>query len=275
MPGRKSLVWPMFPLSVGGASKDGPAYRYGGIPIKQVTDLLVRSNIIVYPVVMRSEFDTAQQHAAEDLAEATGGRAFFDALDIPFALRTAEEDAQGSYVLGYYPAEEMLDGKHHNITVKLTNAKLAETYEFHYKTGYDATKLAAVPAPPSLPELFNNPLQATNVGLVGRAARDAQRPGLYGVDLTVDLRDIHLERKDGFFTGGFDVSLMNPNGARTVQTRPVTIHLPEGELAGALEKGGAFHFAGVGAQAGEIRVVVRDRATGVAGSLRIPVEGGK
>jgi VWFA-related protein len=256
MPGRKNLVWLM------------PAPAIPG----PVREMLLRANIVLYPVVMRSggDFETV-----EKLAAAFGGRAFFDAMDLPFALRAAEGDVEGSYVLGYYPAEEMLDGKYHNITVKLTNAKLAKDYEVQFRTGYSASKIAATPAPPSLSELFTDSLQATGIGLVGRATPDPQHADLYEVEVTVDLRDIHLDHKDGLFTGAFDLSLPNPSssssGARTVQTRTVSINLSEAELAGVLEKGGTFDFAGIGAQSGEIRVAVRDHATGVAGSLHIPV----
>ena len=41
---------------------------------------------------------------------AFGGRAFFDARDLTFAVQTAEEDSHTSYVLGYYAADDVLDG---------------------------------------------------------------------------------------------------------------------------------------------------------------------
>ena len=53
--------------------------------------------------------------ATKALAAATGGRAFFDARDLTFAVQTADEDSHTAYVLGYYAADDMLDGKYHQI----------------------------------------------------------------------------------------------------------------------------------------------------------------
>ena len=89
--------------------------------------------------------------------------------------------------------------------------------------------------------------------------------------VTVDLHDIHLEHKDGHFTGAFDVSVPNPSTKGTVNTGTVAVDLTDEQLAKALEKGFNVSMTGAKSESGEIRVVVRDRTTGIAGSLRIPV----
>jgi hypothetical protein len=109
------------------------------------------------------------------------------------------------------------------------------------------------------------------IGLMAQATPATQHPGLYDVQVTVDLHDIHLEPKDGHFTGAFDLSVLNPSSKGTVKTGTVQVDLTESQLLKSLENGLSVFVSGTEAEFGEIRVVVRDRTTGVAGSLRIPV----
>jgi VWFA-related protein len=261
VPGRKSLVWLL--------------HQPGRVP-PVVMGMAQRANIVLYPVLVRATNGElcpgVAPSAAEELAAVTGARAFFDSLDLNFALRTVAQDASTHYVLGYYPAEETLDGKYHTITVKLFNkAPDKQPLEVHYRPGYLATK-AAVPAPTPTPqELFEGPGNSAAIGLTAQATPDAQHPGWYDLRVTVDLHDIHLEHSDGHFTGRFDFSFPNPSIKGTVKTGTVEVDLLEQQLAEALESGFILNLKGVEPASGEIRVVVRDRWTDIAGSLRIPV----
>ncbi len=255
VPGRKNLVWFM----------DDPV----NVP-PAVMALLQQANIVLYPVLVRLvryEPGAPSLAATQALAAATGGRAFADALDLTFAVRTAEEDASTGYVLGYYPAENILDGKYHTITVKLHNkAPDKQTLEVRYRPGYVATKVALATPSPTPGELFEGPVVSARIGLAAQATPEAQHPGLYDVSLTVDLHDIQLDRKDGHFTGAFDVSVPNPSSKGTVNTGTVAVSLTDEQFAKALENGFNVSLTGAKSESGEIRVVVRDRATGIAGS---------
>ncbi len=101
MPGRKNLVWLM------------PA---GAPGLAQIVPAAQQASIAVYPVIVRSVGDSSvpfdeliQQHTPEGLAARTGGRAFFDAMDLTFAVQAAEEETTTAYVLGFYPEESTLD----------------------------------------------------------------------------------------------------------------------------------------------------------------------
>jgi VWFA-related protein len=254
VPGRKNLIWLMHdPFRVPGA----------------VMAMAQRANIVLYPVLVRATggelCSGAPIGAAEDLAAVTGGRAFFDSLDLTFAVRATEEDASISYVLGFYPAEESLDGKYHQIAVKIDNkAPDKQPLEVRYRPGYLATKVA-VPSPSPTPEeLFEGPVNSARIGLTAQTTPEAEHPGSYDVHLTVDLHDIHLEPKEGH-------SVLDSSSKGTIFISTLAVDLTEKELAGALENGFPVSMTGAHAESGEIRVVVRDHATGIAGSLRIPV----
>jgi hypothetical protein len=230
-----------------------------------------QANIVLYPVLVRATGGElcpgVPIGVAEDFAAVTGARAFFDSLDLTFAVRATEEDATTAYVIGYYPAEGMLDGRYHQITVKLHNkAPDKQPLEVRYRPGYLATKIA-IPAPSPTPEeLFEGPVNSARIGLVAQATAEAQDPGRYDLRMTVDLHDIRLENKDGHFRGNFDVSVLNPSSEGAVFTSTVAVDLMDKELARALETGFAVSITGAPADSGEIRV----RATGIAGSLRVP-----
>jgi|SRR5579863_3484256 len=255
VPGRKNLVWLM----------PGPY-----VP-PAIMAMLQQANIVLYPVPLRCQ-NWDCQDAARHLAAATGGRAFFDSLDLAFAVQASEEDPRAAYVLGFYPTEDMLDGKYHNITVNLANhAPSKQPAEMDYRTGYLATKIALPPTSLAPVELFEGPSNSARISLVAQATPAAQRPGLYDVRVTIDLHDIHLEQKDGRFTGSFDFSIPNPSAKGTIKTGTAAIELTDKSLAEALESGFNLVIKGAEPESGEIRVVVRDRATGIAGSVRVPV----
>ncbi len=273
MPGRRNLIWlkqdPMVPGAVMG--------------------MLLEANIVLYPVLIRtvvygdagSSFMAntvhrqstapdfmAIQHAARNLAAATGGAGFDDAGDLQLALKTAEEDSRSVYTLGYYPSEDVLDGKYHRLSVTVAAGR---HLEIRYRPGYLATKqdlaIAASPSAYELAELFQNPLDATAIGLTARIEPDP-RPGRYQVQVTVDLHDVRLERASIAHVGKLEVALLLKGGPRA---STLEIHLTDEELAQSLERGYAVTFTGLEASEDAIRVVVRDPSTGLAGSLRIPV----
>jgi len=266
VPGRKNLVWLM---------EDPRRVPPAAMVMAQ------QANIVLYPVVVRTVGGSfgpdascvgVSLGAARDLAAVTGGRAFFDVLDLNYAVQSTEEDAGTAYVLGYYPAENMLDGKYHTLTVKLHGkAPDKQPLEVRYRPGYLATKVALPPPAPTPQELFAGRVNSARIGLTAEAAPQPRHPGLYDVRVTVDLHDIHLEQHDGHFTGAFDLSVPNPATKGTVRTGTIAIDLLEKQVAAALESGFVVNVGGAEAESGEVRVVVRDRATGIAGSLRVPV----
>lgn len=208
----------------------------------------------------------------ERLAEAAGTRPFFDIRDLMYAVRATEEDTSSSYVLGFYPPDSALDGRFHKLTVKLTDKALEKQQpELQYRTGYFATKAELPPPPPTLAELFEEPLESTVIGLTGQAAAEPGHPGTWQAAILVDLHDIHLEHKDGRYTGSFDVSVVNEAVKNTANTATARVNIADNEFAAELEKGHRVDLGGIHSSSGVIRVVVRDRVTHAAGSLRIPV----
>ncbi len=255
--GRKNLVWLM----------DNSA------PIPPVVaGLLLRTNIVLYPVMVRGvgcsdcpPEELEKQGGLQGIAAATGGKAFFDAADLSFAVHTAEEDSHSSYVLGFYPSEEMLDGRYHRLAVKVRKT----SFHLNYRPGYLATKL-----PPPVPvmseqALLDAPLDSAGIGLTARLQPDPARPGMRQLQLVVDLHDVHLKSEGGRLKGLFEVLVVNDSGA--FRSDRIAVDLPPSMLAKALDSGYTVTFSGIPAEPGQLRAVVRDPGINAAGSLRIPV----
>ena len=237
-------------------------------PSPAVTAMLLQANITLYPVMVRTVgcFACPADELDREHSFSTGGRTFFDAMDLSFAVHTAEEDSSTAYTLGFYPSEGMLDGKYHRLTVKLRDSSL----EVHYRNGYLATKSAPRAPIVTSQALLNDPLQATGIGLTAQLKPDPSHAGMREVEVTVDLHDVHLQLEEGRFKGAFDIFMVNPKWPALRSDR-VDVNFREALLGKAIESGYKVVINGIDSEPTELRIAVRDPGTLAAGSLRVTV----
>ncbi len=281
VPGRKNLVW----------IKETPQVALRFEDQREILTLLREANIAVYPVMVRSLKcsgvfsmragrpappampDLGIQKAARDLGASLGGTGFADAADIGVAVRTAEQDSTSAYTLGFYPAESDLDGTLHQLTVAVSHKAAAKgALELHYRTEY----LATPKAPPnqiSLADVFDSPLNATNIGLTAAAAPDH-------VNLTVNLADVQLKKQEDRWVGSLRLAarLESSTGgvitAATPVLETVTIRLTDQQLRDRLTTGLVLPLSiPPGDRTGSLRIVIQDATNGAAGSLRLSLGG--
>lgn len=273
VPGRKNLVWisASFPTLVGGRFQ-----RNFTPEIQKATRDLNEANVAVYPVDARgltnAGFLLPGLDTLNTVAAGTGGQAFYATNDLEGAIRQAVDDAEVTYTLGFYAPQEMLDGTFHNLRVKVARSGV----DVRHRKGY----FASIDAAPTekqrvdgLKQLFVNSLDATAIGLTASAADDPSHPGIYRMELVVDVHDLHLEEMESAWVGsiavGFSPEWAKPPGF-TVITIP--IRLANYQLKGALENGFVIQqpidTSGV---TGRMRVVVQDQSTGEAGSVWVPL----
>lgn len=72
--------------------------------------------------------------AMEELAERTGGKAFYNRNDLDNAIRKSIEDGSTYYTVGYYPEDKNWNGKFRKIHVKVAR----EGLKLRYRLGYYA-----------------------------------------------------------------------------------------------------------------------------------------
>ena len=147
IPGRKILIWlaGTFPLSI--SPQEGNSSLADDI--KAEINALAQAQIAVFPVEVSGPdpnpavgtFATSNV-SEEQIASATGGRAFYSGNGLVDILNTATEDAGNYYTLTYSPPENADDLKCHNIAVKLGQNK----YQLSYRRSYCHVPLVSTEA---------------------------------------------------------------------------------------------------------------------------------
>ena len=70
----------------------------------------------------------------------TGGRAFAASVssDLPSVAARIAIELRNQYVLGYYPRDQVKDGKYHTVEVKITQPPGVPPLKMHWRQGYYA-----------------------------------------------------------------------------------------------------------------------------------------
>ena len=175
-PGRKNLVWvsESFPFSIVLDKITSQNNRDFSREVAATGSLLSNAQIAIYPVdakalggnsdfgvgndpnpignpavvsttldneagkVMNREAEDrmVSRSTMNDLAEKTGGKAYYNTNNIEGAVRRSLEDGSMYYTLGYYPENKTWDGKFRRITIKVTRPGV----KLHYRAGYYAVE---------------------------------------------------------------------------------------------------------------------------------------
>src|SRR5579884_203683 len=178
-PGRKNLIWvsETFPFDVMLTSASAKATmndRNYMHDIARTGNLLSDSQIAIYPLDARglsgsglfnvannsdqygnpvagirggvggqmdqeSDERLSSHTTMNDLAERTGGRAFYNTNDLESAMRDSIDDGSTYYTLGYYPENKDWNGAFRKIQVKLQRSGVI----LHYRIGYFAADSTA------------------------------------------------------------------------------------------------------------------------------------
>ena len=177
LPGHKNLIWisGSFPSAILPSSESSEALSVSD-QIKQATDTLARARIAVYPIDVRGvvatspsaskagspdagaglQADTmvnALHMTEEEIASATGGRAFNNSNDIAEELTAATETGGRYYTLTYSPTNQNYDGKVRHIRIELAQRGCRLEYRRTYFGTADAMKKAPPREKPLTAEL--------------------------------------------------------------------------------------------------------------------------
>ncbi|MBS1855297.1 MAG: VWA domain-containing protein [Acidobacteria bacterium] len=291
LPGRKNLIWisASFPVVFALDDALGRAVRS-----------LNAANVAVYPIDARGlmvppsyqassgeaagaggAYDasgevraaTDPQRTMDDLAERTGGRAFYNAGDIAGSVRRAIEDTQASYVLGFYPEESDLDGKYHELHVQLPGRK---GLEIRARRGYfaaDKQPLSDQAAKDVTARAAAGPLQASQIELAVHV--DKSQKGSLILELLISTRELTFLQKDDRYLGRILLSIVQLDKSKKVLdavTDPIGLGLKQEKMDEYMQTGMSMART-VKAKSGaaEVRVIVVDRTSGVYGSVIVPM----
>ncbi|HTW65794.1 MAG TPA: VWA domain-containing protein [Bryobacteraceae bacterium] len=262
IPGRKNLVWLTASLPF-----TGPA----------VARLLSRANIAIYPVdargliaSMNPFFQPNGLDAMQELADETGGRAFYNRNDLSTAIRTAVDDADISYTVGFHVDEASLDGRFHELKIRVTRPGV----DVRYPSGYFALKEVSTAAQRQrdIRSTLASPLESSAIHLLAKVDRADRVLRIGG---SIDLRDVQLALRDGVRKGAVEIFFVQQDALGNVLERTrnrLSLTLNE-EQYGAYLKSGVLFRQDIQLKQGAatIRVLVGDPASANVGSLIIPM----
>lgn len=302
LPGRKSIIWITGRVLLPQAQPRGhPASEENPVvadAIRHMLQVVNEDDVALYLIDARGLFTDPGYNAENQqvavgagslldglnleiqgmsyYASETGGRAFYNTNDLSGAMRTALDDSEPIYTLGYYPSHGQWNGEYRPIRVRVKRQGL----DVRYRRGYFA--LAELPLETVtdrkqlLKEAAARPLDATEVGVTVRVTPFKALPGTrLRIEVSLDPRDLTFHRVNGRRTGSFDILAgQYSKRGRSVggTTETVGEDLKDETYQQMMQKGLTITLYGDlvrGAQ--ELRVVVRDSQSGSLGSVRVPL----
>jgi VWFA-related protein len=264
IPGRKNLVWLTASLPFSGPAAAG---------------VLSRANIAVYPVDARglaTSFDPHYrppgQDAMQALADETGGRAYLNNNDLAGAIRKAVDHAAVTYTLGFYPDADSLDGKPHDLKVRVGRPGL----DMRYARTYVAARDVRTCGTRNLAWAIESPLESSAIGLLARVERGMGGPTLTSLRVlgSVDLHNLQLTQNSDARSGAVDIRIFQQDaaGKAIAETHDrLNLQLTNESYAAYLKTGVLFReYVEPKDGLATLRVLVSDTSNGAVGSLIVP-----
>jgi len=113
----------------------------GRLSQKEAINRVLAAEGVVYTIGVGSERDGLDRNALRDLAERTGGRAFFPdkKFDVNAAFAEIERELRTQYLIAYSSTNKKRDGSYRKISIELTNPELKkQQLEIRHRPGYYA-----------------------------------------------------------------------------------------------------------------------------------------
>jgi hypothetical protein len=199
------------------------------------------------------------------LAGASGGRAFYFTNDLKGAVAEAVADGEVTYTIGFYPPENVFDGRFHELKVDVARKGV----NVRHRSGYvaaDARALTESQRRAILTTLVRNSLNASQIELAASAE------GRSSVKISIAAADVRLEQQNNRRIGFLAIGLrLESHEKSTEKFSTVRVDISEDQYRTALKSGLTVEEQIPNAQSGDrLRIVVQDEATGLAGSLWLP-----
>ncbi len=212
-----------------------------------------------------------------NLAEASGGRAFYNTNDLAGSIRRAIDDSESAYVLGYYPDHNKWNGEFRDIHVKVSRPGVVVRSRPGY---YAVAESASGPErnAQKLAEAIRSPLESADLAI------DVEGDGVevpggreLKVKITLDPTQLRFQLRGDQWTDTVTKvwAEFNSEGRQVgTITKMVNLNPSQEEYRELLQHG--LHFSetlALANDAEEIHLVLRDDGNGSIGSVIIPLKG--
>jgi VWFA-related protein len=212
----------------------------------------------------------------DELAERTGGHAFYNTNDIQHSIRQAIDDSRDSYVLDYYPSDTQWDGSFHTIKVEVRSPGA----EVRFRKGYFAMSDASsdpLRVEQTMQDAMSSPFQDADFGLAIEAHPKDPSNGR-ALSLLIEMDSNHMRFKQLGENWNDEIQIVWMQFAANGKlasglTQRMTVTLSQQSYQETqhtsvkLWRDVALKDAAV-----KLRVVVRDISTGAVGSVDIQLQ---
>ena len=210
------------------------------------------------------------------VADHTGGVAFYGNNDIREGIRRAFDDGRFAYTLGFYPDHNTWDGKFREIKIKV---KTPGT-QLRYRQGYFASPErtdAAEAIDAELRDAAFSPLESTALSLIV-AVKSVGDPADRKLELRValDPKQLLLKIAPNHRQGALDMIFLQNSATGEVaaaEKQHFDVVLDDKQFAYMSTAGLILlRHVTVAPESAQLRVILRDAASGNLGSIAIPVK---
>jgi VWFA-related protein len=269
IPGYKSLVWITdgVPIYLGPrASGTNQPIDFTPVVMK-LSAALDRLAITVYPTTANSFSLT--NAALNDFATMTGG---LHGKNIGTTITQAVENAQGAYLLGYYPPPQNWDDTFHKLSVSCTRKGVRIQTEMGY---YAEAKSPEAQAQQAVDIVSSSDFDAPGIGMTARISRDSHDDTTGHIDLRIDAHDVALVPDGSSYVAQLQISVIHSlaaGGARRAPLVPLTLRYNPEQREDALNRGIDFdQDVPLGQNGDRLRFIVFDQGSNAVGSITIPI----
>ena len=275
VPGRKSLLWVSqgFPPRQIRESSDSWAKTIDVMNQANVELDAVDSNGLAGPPRRWGPGGVA---SLQELAERTGGKAYYNRNDLDVGMAEAIEDKRTSYTLAFYLGDDERDGRFHRLAVLVNRPHL----DLHYRQGYIAgadRRMEQAQKKAELESALLSPLDSTGVGItMSIEFADGKPRGTLRIRTSLDPATISLAEKGNRWEGKFDEMFveMNADGktiAKISSSRRFQLNAAQHHR---FEREGVTYSQEIPCENGAAKVhaIIRDAETGHVGSLTMPLK---
>jgi len=218
-----------------------------------------------------SNSSMAIHSAMNDLADRTGGRAFYNTNDLFTAIRQAVDDGQVTYMVSYAPDHNLWNGSFREIKIKVNKPGVQVLSRKGYLALPDIVSDEQMRRA-ALGQAAATPITSSGLRLTIRPVR---REDTIVMNMELDVHEISFEMRNGKYEALVDLFFVmkSASGATLDQ-----MHQPA-DLSLSPEDYRKLQATGIGLslpvpiskETARVRVVARDNASGQVGSMDVPV----
>ncbi len=273
-PGRKSVYWMTqgFPPAMLRGVYEGPWTK--------TVSALNDANIAVNTIDSNGKggphrfWGGGPIRSMQQIAEETGGKAYYGRNDLDGALLEGIADSRISYTLGFYLTE--VDARYHELKVNVNRPGLT----LNHRQGYYALDEPKIDASQKKSELSAALLNSADSAAVGIVASLDRKPGsprdMLNVRLRLDPDTLSTRESKAGLSGKVEEMFVEFNAAdrevgRISATSPFDIK-PENRDAFQTNGVTMVQSFAVPADAVKLTIIVRDSGSGRIGSLSVPLD---